>query len=104
METPVSEAVQNVRDKIGTIRSSLPGNCEDPIIASYDPMSQPVISLALTGTASLREMMMAVDDLVKPKLETINGVGSVKIYGKEEREIQIKLDRDKLALYGMTAG
>ena len=104
LETPVSEAVQNVRDKIGTIRSSLPGNCEEPIIASYDPTSQPVISLALTGTASLREMTMAVDDLVKPKMETINGVGSVKIYGKEEREIQIKLDRDKLALYGLTAG
>ncbi|WP_312648860.1 efflux RND transporter permease subunit [Aminipila sp.] len=102
LETPVADAVQNVRDKIGTIRSSLPSDCEEPIIASYDPTSQPVVSLAITGKASIREMTTTVNDLIKPKLETISGVGSVKIYGAEEREIHINLNRDKVALYGLT--
>jgi hydrophobe/amphiphile efflux-1 (HAE1) family protein len=102
LETPVTEAVQNARDKIGAIRSSLPVDCEEPIIASYDPTAQPVISLALTGDASLREMTAAVNDVVKPKLETISGVGSVSVYGAEDREIHLDLDQNKLARYGLT--
>lgn len=102
LETRSADALQNVRDKIGTIRSSLPSDCEEPIIASFDPTSKPVVSLAITGTTSLREMTTTVDDIIKPKLETISGVGSVKIYGSEEREIHINLIRDKLAMYGLT--
>lgn len=102
LETRSADALQNVRDKIGTIRSSLPSDCEEPIIASFDPTSKPVVSLAITGTTSLREMTTTVQDLIKPKLETISGVGSVKIYGSEEREIHINLIRDKVAMYGLT--
>ncbi|NLI91314.1 MAG: efflux RND transporter permease subunit [Peptococcaceae bacterium] len=101
LETPVTEAVQNARDKIGMIRSSLPSDCQEPIIASFDPTAQPVVSFSLTGN-SLREMTVIVNDVVKPKLETINGVGSVSIYGEEEREIHINLDQNKLALYGLS--
>lgn len=102
LETRSADAVQNVRDKIGTIRSSLPEDCEEPVIASFDPTSKPVVSLAITGDASLREMTTTVNDLIKPKLETIGGVGSVKIYGSEKREIHINLNRDKVAMYGLT--
>jgi len=101
LETPVTEAVQNVRDKIGVITDSLPSDCEDPKIASYDPTAQPVVSLAVTGDTSLKEITSVVNDLVKPKLETINGVGAVTIYGAEEREIHIDLDQNRLAVYGL---
>ncbi|MCL6639334.1 MAG: efflux RND transporter permease subunit [Firmicutes bacterium] len=102
LETKPEVAAQDVRDKIGTIRGDLPQDAEEPIIARFDPSAAPIVSLAVTGDISLREMTTLVDDLIKRRIETINGVGTINVYGAEEREIQIKLDKNKLAAYGLT--
>lgn len=101
LETSPDVAAQDVRDKIGIVRGDLPQDIEEPVIARFDPSSFPIISLALTGNISQREMTSLVDDVVKKRLETINGVGNITVYGAQEREIQINLDKDKLAAYGI---
>ena len=50
----------------------------------------------------LREMTNLVDDMIVPRLEKVDGVGQVNTYGEATREIQINLDKDKLAAYGIT--
>lgn len=95
-------AAQDVRDKIGTIRGELPKDIDEPVIARFDPTSYPIISLAVTGSIPQKEMTGIVDDLVKKRLETIKGVGSLTVHGAQEREIQINLNKDKLAAYGIT--
>jgi HAE1 family hydrophobic/amphiphilic exporter-1 len=102
LETSPEVAAQDVRDKIGTIRGNLPQDVEEPVIARFDPMAYPIISMAVTGNISHREMTGLVNDLIKKRLETINGVGNIDVYGAQEREIQINLDKDKLAAYGLT--
>ena len=102
LETLPEVAAQDVRDKIGLIRGVLPQDIEEPVIARYDPSAQPIVSLAVTGDLTMREMSVLVDDLVKKRIESIDGVGAVNIYGAKEREIQINLDKDKLASYGIT--
>jgi len=102
LETKPEVAAQDVRDKIGTIRGNLPTDAEEPVIARYDPSAMPIVSLAITGDLSVREMTTVVDDLIKKRLETINGVGTINISGAEKREIQIKLDKEKLSAYGLT--
>ncbi len=102
LETSPSVATQNVRDKIGLIRGQLPADCREPIIANFDPASQPIISLSLSGDVTKRDLTFAVRDIVKKRLETINGVGSVDISGEEEREIKIYLDKDKLSAYNLS--
>lgn len=102
LETKPEVAAQDVRDKMGTIRGDLPTDAEDPVIARYDPSAAPIVSLAVTGNLSVREMTTVVNDLIKKRLETINGVGTINISGAEKREIQVKLDKEKLAAYGLT--
>lgn len=102
LETPTQTAMQNVRDKLGAIRNELPRDIEEPVISSFEPNAAPIVSLALTGGQSTRELSSLVDELVKNKLETIPGVGAVKIAGQETREIQIELDKNKLASYGLS--
>jgi HAE1 family hydrophobic/amphiphilic exporter-1 len=54
---PVSEAAQDVRDKISTIRGDLPQEMEEPILSRFDPADQPIIQLAMTSaTLSAREL------------------------------------------------
>lgn len=102
LETSPEVAAQDVRDKIGIIRGDLPQDIEEPIIARFDPMAMPIASLAVTGDISLRELTIIVNDVIKKRLETIYGVGSLNIYGAVNREIQINLDKDKLAAYGLS--
>lgn len=102
LETNPDVAVQDVRDKIGAIRGEMPQDIEEPVVSRFDPMTSPIVSLAVSGELSKRELSKIVDDLIKKRVETINGVGAISLYGNEEREIQIKLDKEKLAAYGLT--
>jgi HAE1 family hydrophobic/amphiphilic exporter-1 len=97
-----AEAAQEVRDKISAIRGELPDTIKEPVISRFDMNAQPVVSLALTAdTASLREISIFVDDVLKPRLQKINGVGQVTVSGRQEREIQLLLDQEKLNAFGL---
>ncbi|MDF2568697.1 MAG: mdtB 2 [Sporomusa sp.] len=102
LETSPATAAQDVRDKLGRIRGDLPQDADEPVIMRFDPSESPVVSIAITGNTSIREMTNLVDDVIKRKLETINGVGSIEVMGKLERQIHIELDKDKLAAYSLT--
>ena len=97
-----AEAAQEVRDKISAIRGELPDTVKEPVISRFDMNAQPVVSLALTAdTANLREVSIFVDDVLKPRLQKINGVGQVTVSGCQEREIQLLLDQEKLNAFGL---
>ncbi len=102
LETPPNEAIQNVRDELSAIRGDLPQEIQEPVISKFDINAQPIVSLAVSGNMPLREMTNLVEDVVKPRLEKIGGVGQINTYGYETREIQIDLDKDRLAAYGIT--
>ena len=102
LEMSPDVAAQEVRDKVTSIRQSLPDDIDEPIIAKLDVMAQPITSLAVTGTMDNRVISKLVDDVITKSLYTVKGVGSVKVYGKQEREIKIKLDLEKLAAYGLS--
>jgi len=102
LEKSPDVAAQEVRDKVNAIRGELPQDIEDPVITKLDITAKPILSLAVTGSVTHRELSQLVDDVIVKQLYSVNGVGSVDIYGKEEREIQIKLDKEKLAAYGLT--
>ncbi len=97
-----AEAAQEVRDKISAIRGELPDTVKEPVISRFDMNAQPVVSIAITSdTASLREISIFVDDVLKPRLQKISGVGQVTISGRQEREIQLLLDQEKLNTFGL---
>ncbi|BBB90693.1 MAG TPA: efflux RND transporter permease subunit [Methylomusa anaerophila] len=102
LETNPATATQDVRDKIGRIRGDLPQDAEEPIIMRFDPTEEPVVSVAITGNQSIRELTKLNEDVIKRRLETISGVGSIDIQGGLKREIHIDLDKDKIAAYGLS--
>ncbi len=95
-------AAQDVRTKIDSIRGSLPSDIDDPVISKFDMSAAPIVSLAVTGDLSTRDMANLVNNIIVPQLNTITGVGSITTYGAQDREIQIKLDKEKLAAYNLT--
>ena len=102
MDKLPDSAAQDVRDKVGAVRGQLPQDIDEPVISKLDVNAEAIISLAVSGPIDTKELSQLVNDVVKKGLYTINGVGAVNIYGNEEREIHIKLDKQKLAAYGLT--
>lgn len=98
----VDIAATDVREKIDLIRSELPEDVEDPIIQKFDINARPIATLALTGTAPLEELYDYADNQLRDRLSVVEGVANVDLIGGAEREVQILLDREKLAARGLS--
>jgi HAE1 family hydrophobic/amphiphilic exporter-1 len=96
LETKAPEAAQEVREKVAAVRGDLPRDIETPLIQRFDPESEPVISLVMSGDRSQRELTTIADKTVKRQLESIEGVGAVEIVGGSERQFQVLLDLDAM--------
>ncbi|MGQ9802087.1 MAG: efflux RND transporter permease subunit [Candidatus Saccharicenans sp.] len=95
-------ALLHTRERLDSVRDSLPEGCEKPVIISLDPQSSPIMTLAMTGQRSLLELKELAEDMIKPRLEQVEGIAAVEITGGVEREIQVELEPEKLANYGLS--
>jgi hydrophobe/amphiphile efflux-1 (HAE1) family protein len=102
LEKSSAEALQEVKDKVSNIRNSLPKDINEPTVSKFDMSASAIFSFAVTGSMSNRELSQIVDDNISKKLQTISGVGAVNTYGEEEREIHIKLDKEKMNSFNIT--
>ncbi len=102
LEVDGARATQDIREKVAGIRSDLPTDIEEPIISQYDHGAQPIMSVAIAGSRSQREITQLVKDKVKNRLEAVTGVGAVHLIGGHEREIQIQIDPDRLESYELS--
>lgn len=86
-----------VKDKVEAILNDFPEGADRPIIAKFDPLIQPIATLALSSTKhDLTQLYEYADKTFKSRLSSINGVASVDIFGGQEREINIELDNNLL--------
>lgn len=102
LETEGLDAAADVRDKVASIRGDLPEGIEDPVIQRFDPESQPIISMAISGPQSMRDLTDYVDDVIRPRLENISGVGAAILVGEARREIQVRLNPERMKAFDIT--
>jgi HAE1 family hydrophobic/amphiphilic exporter-1 len=100
--TDMDFAMLHAREKLDSVRYLLPEAAENPIINTLDPKSKPIMIIAASGVTSLLELKEFCEELIKPRLEQIEGIGSAEIAGGVEREIQVEVDPQLLSLYGLT--
>ncbi|MBP8130998.1 MAG: efflux RND transporter permease subunit [Candidatus Hydrogenedentes bacterium] len=103
LNVDVDVAANDVREKIDLILNDLPSGCEKPKILKFDVNAQPIINLALKGRATLEELRDYAANTLKDRLTVISGVAEVQVIGGAEREVQVLLDRDKLAARGLSS-
>ncbi len=98
--TDMDFAMLHTREKLdGAV---IPEQAEEPTIIPLDPQSKPIMVLAVSGDRSLLELKEFSEELIKPRLEQIEGIGSAEIAGGVEREIQVEVKPELLSLYGLT--
>ncbi len=102
LEKNADIAAQEIRDKVNLIVPDLPETAEEPVIQKLDTDAAPVLRIAVSAPRSLREVTDVADKRIKKNIESINGVGQVQIVGGARREIQVRVDPDKMRSYNVT--
>ena len=102
LEKNVDVAAQEVRDKVNTVLRDLPKDADPPIIQKFDPDSIPVLAIALSGPAPIRDITEFADKKLRRRLESIDGVGQASIVGGRPRQLNVVVDTAKLTAVGLT--
>jgi len=97
----IDSAAQDVRDRVATALRDLPRDTDPPIITKSDQDLSPVLTIAVSGERSQRELTEIADKIVKVQLERAPGVAEAEILGGLERAINVWVDADRLAAYGI---
>jgi hydrophobic/amphiphilic exporter-1 (mainly G- bacteria), HAE1 family len=103
LEKNINEAVEDVREKVAGVVRNLPVNALPPVVQKSDPDSDPVITLAVSGTRPVRELTEIADKQIRRALETVDGVAGVDISGGRSRKINLYLDLNKMNGYNLAA-
>jgi HAE1 family hydrophobic/amphiphilic exporter-1 len=101
LDRDIESATQDVRDRVATVVRRLPREAMPPQISKFDNDQSPVLTLSLSGARPLRELTELADKVVKVHIERASGVGGVSIEGAAERAINLWLDADRLAAFGL---
>ena len=99
LDRDLESAAQDVRDRVNTLGRRLPDDATPPVVQKFDNDSTPVLTIALTGDRSIRELTELGDKTARPLLERIGGVGEVRVVGGLDRAINVWIDADRLAAY-----
>jgi HAE1 family hydrophobic/amphiphilic exporter-1 len=103
LDRDVDDAAQDVRDRVSAALPLLPEDVRPPTVAKIDNDSEPVMTIALSGPRSLRELTELADKLVRVRIERAPGVGEVRLKGSQPRTMNVWLDADRLEAYGISA-
>ncbi len=97
------DAQRDAERKINQIKSTLPDDADDPIVSRFNTDEIPVLRISASANMSEPELYDLIDQKIKPVLSNVSGVGTVRLIGGNEREIQVNLDNDKLQAYNISS-
>lgn len=100
--TNMEMASLEVRDKLDVL--SLPLEAKKPVLLRFNPSTDPILRLGLTGDskqavlneAELKQLRRFAAEELKKRLEPTLGVAAIKVGGGLEDEIDIDIDQQRL--------
>jgi HAE1 family hydrophobic/amphiphilic exporter-1 len=102
LDRKVDVAAQDVRDKVQATLSKLPREIQTPVVQKFDIGAAPVATLAFSAPVPIERLTKLAEDIIKPALQQLPGVGSVQLVGGRKRELTIVVSPQALTSYGLT--
>jgi len=97
--TDLDKTMQDAQRYIDNIRKDLPEDILSPVMSKVSPNDLPIMSISASSKMPAAEFYQKMKDEYLPQIQQIKGVAEITILGGEEREIQVKVDVDKLKFY-----
>ena len=98
----LSEASNEVRDKLEFVKDILPEDAGSPQIFKFDPSLIPIVQLSVQGSRGPDELFEIARDQIQPRLEQVDGAALVSLSGGSERAVRVEVSQNRLEAYGLT--
>jgi hydrophobic/amphiphilic exporter-1 (mainly G- bacteria), HAE1 family len=95
-------AVNDVRDKLDRVKSSLPDAADSPRIFKMDASAMPIMRIAVRGNRSSNELREITKNDIVDLLEQASGVAEASVSGGLSKIVRVELSENRLAAYGIT--
>ncbi|MFN8282616.1 MAG: efflux RND transporter permease subunit [Chitinophagales bacterium] len=102
-KTNASAAQTDAQRKINNIKNDLPEGVDEPVISKFSSSDIPVLKMSTFGSIGETELYDLVDQTIKPIILNVPGVAQVDLIGGNKREIEVKLDNEKLQAYNLSS-
>jgi HAE1 family hydrophobic/amphiphilic exporter-1 len=103
LEKRIDIAFNEVQTKVNQVLRRLPDDADPPVVAKIETGASPIMWMALRGDRTQQQLNQYALNVLKKKLETINGVGEVRLGGRRDRTIRVNLLPDRMAAFSITA-
>ncbi len=104
LEKNASEATNEVRDAVSSVRADLPAELRDPQISKVSSAGKPIMTYVVSSESMDEEAVSwFVDNAMTKQMLAVPGVGKVARLGGVTREIRVELDQAKMSSMGVTA-
>ncbi len=103
LSVDLETAANDVRDKVSRAQRYLPRDCDPPTVSKADADANPIVQITVQSEKrSLLELTEIAELTVKERLQTIQNVSAVDIWGENRYSMRLWLDPVKMAAYGIT--
>ena len=107
--TNMQRAVTDVQSLMNVVQANLPqtgANLKPSWVVPIDPLNLPILTLSVKGDAAqgwdMAKVRQFADNQVVAKLKGVPDVYAVVPFGGYRRQLQVVVDRNRLAAYGLS--
>jgi len=92
-------AYAQLRDRMDRMKSDIPNDVERIYVRKWSNDDDPIMWIALIQNKIYKDPYFLVEQHIKKKLERVDGVANVEIWGTEEKEVLIYIKQDRVKSY-----
>jgi HAE1 family hydrophobic/amphiphilic exporter-1 len=94
--TNLDEAIDDIRDRLDRIVGRLPDDVERPMIRKFDVSASPIMFIGVSSDLDPADVRQLIEDQVQYRLERVDGVASVDLWGGSRKEVHVTLSAPAL--------
>lgn len=103
VEMDLEAAANDVRDRVARAQRNLPPDAEPPIVTKADADASPIIFVNINSDSrSLLDLTAIAENIFRERLQTIEGVSEIRIWGARQYAMRLWMDPLRLAAYELT--
>ena len=96
------EKVTQIQREVSKITNDLPSDANTPLVRKFEAAGGNMTAIIAFNADSKTALTTFIKEQLKPRLESLPGIGQVDIFGNPDKQLQIQVDSDKLASYNLS--
>lgn len=100
----VDWARAEIRDKVEQVRGELPDDVDRILVQNWSTTDIPILEGRIYSERDLRSAYDFLETKVKNRLERLDGVAEIEIWGAQRKEVDIYLRLDDITRYNVDVG